>query len=114
MARCKIFISQPMHGRTIDQIKKEREEVHDDIQMVTGLPVFDIIDNLQENEEYIAGQMQHPRLWYLGNSIKMMGDADAIVFVPGWQDSQGCLIEFMIAKSYNLPMYFLGSSQYIL
>lgn len=105
--KAKVFISQPMHGLTIDQIKEVREESYDNIKMATGLPDFDVINNLQENEEYIAGKMQHPRLWYLGNSIRMMGDADVIIFVPGWQDSQGCLIEFMIAKSYDLPMYFI-------
>ena len=111
-----LFVSQPMSGLTMDEIFKARESAIDtfmnlyeqscnidpDLKLV-------VIDNIQE--EFTKQCEQEGRtphsLEYLGNDIKMMKDADAIVFAKGWEKSKGCSVEFLVAKhNNNIPMYF--------
>ena len=43
-------------------------------------------------------------LWYLGESLKLLGTADFAVFAPGWQDYRGCRIEHDAAVQYGIPI----------
>lgn len=43
-------------------------------------------------------------LWYLGESLKLLGTADFVVFAPGWQDYRGCRIEHDAAVAYGIPI----------
>ena len=43
-------------------------------------------------------------LWYLGESLKLLGTADFAVFAPGWQDYRGCRIEHDAATQYGIPI----------
>lgn len=43
-------------------------------------------------------------LWYLGESLKLLGTADFAVFAPGWQDYRGCRIEHDAAVAYGIPI----------
>ena len=91
----KIFISSVMNGKTEDQIISERKEVIDLLKTVEGEEV-EIIDSVLKAEN-------KPSLWYLGESIKLMADADLVVFAPGWEKGRGCLIEHECAVKYNIP-----------
>ena len=84
-----------MNGKTEDQIISERKEVIDLLKAVEGEEV-EIIDSVLKAEN-------KPPLWYLGESIKLMADADLIVFAPGWEKGRGCLIEHECAVKYNIP-----------
>lgn len=84
-----------MNGKTEDQIIAERKEVIDLLKAVEGEEV-EIIDSVLKAEN-------KPSLWYLGESIKLMADADLIVFAPGWEKGRGCLIEHECAVKYNIP-----------
>ena len=96
----RVFISQPMNGKTdkqimdarreaaIDAIKRIHEEygVREDIEVMHT--VFDFSNNV------------HP-LVYLGKSIEMMGDADIVYFARGWDNARGCVIEHECANRYG-------------
>lgn len=93
----KVFISQPFNGKSYSEIINTRAEairkLHDD-----GYQDIEIVDNYtKEHVPERAG-----RLWYLGDSIKLMDGCDLIVFAGEWYNAKGCLAEFKIAKLYNL------------
>lgn len=109
-----VFISQPMTGLSIEEIKKVREKVEKDARMYITWEYHDeidaatfyknninIIDNLQED----LPADTHP-LEYLSNDIKMLKDADFIYFCKDWEYSRGCNIEFQVAKTYGIKMIF--------
>ena len=102
----KFFVSQPMHGLTMEEILKVREfaKLFISLYIAENGEEFEIIDTIQANKEYIAGETTHPRLWYLGNSIAMMSNADMVIMMPGWKDSAGCVIECEIASQYDIPV----------
>jgi len=92
----KVFISQPMSGLTIEQIKEDRERCIKVIKDEIG-DDFEVIDNLQENKNY-----PH-KLYYLSEDLKFLSEADVVFFATGWDDARGCEIEWQAAKNYLDP-----------
>lgn len=91
--KLKIMISQPMNGKTEEQIRNERAHLVKKLEE-KGYEVIDTIF-AEETPEGDA------RLFYLAKSIEAMSKVDAIVFMPGWKDARGCKIEHEIAVKYN-------------
>lgn len=110
-----LFVSQPMSGLEMDQIMKARQSA-----IATFINLYElsynidpdlnlvVIDNIQEEftkQCEAEGRTPHS-LEYLGNDIKMLKDADAIIFAKGWEKSKGCFVEFIVAQHNNISMYF--------
>lgn len=43
-------------------------------------------------------------LEYLGESIKVLAQADIAYFARGWNKARGCRIEYMCAKEYGIDV----------
>ncbi len=92
----KVMLSHPMSGMSESDVMKLRKMMTEYLKARYGK--IEIIDNYHhKNVPENAG-----RLWHLGTSIRMMEEADAIFFCPGWQSAKGCKIEYAICKLYNL------------
>lgn len=95
----KIMISQPMKGKTEEQIRIEREEL---VKRLTeeGHEVVDtVFDDFQNG--------QATPLHYLAKSIEAMSKVDAVIFMQGWEDARGCRIEEQCAREYNKFVMYL-------
>lgn len=92
----KLFISQPMNGRTDEEILRERYAAVAEAEQIIGEPVT-VLDSFFENAPSDAGP-----LWYIGQSILLLAFADAVYFCKGWQNARGCRIEHECAKEYGL------------
>ena len=98
----KVFISQPMNGMTDEQINNARDEMRADVIAQTSND-FDTEDSGIEIMDTIIKDdipNAHP-LVYLGKSIEMMANADAVYFAHGWENMRGCRIEHECAKKYG-------------
>ena len=93
----KLFISQPMNGKTDDEILKEREIAIRKAKEELGEDV-EVIDSFFENEP----KVKTIPLWHLGESLKLLSEADIAYFAHGWQDARGCLIEQRCANDYGV------------
>ena len=91
----RIMISQPMTGRTVGDIRRERSKVINKLKE-EGHEVIDTIFNFEGKDPYNDG------LFYMGHSILAMSEVDAVVFMPGWDKSRGCKIEQELALRYGL------------
>ena len=87
----KIMISQPMRGKTNEQIRKEREELVRRLQE-EGHEVIDTVLDISENKSPI---------YYLSKSIELLAKADDVVLMKGWQEARGCRIEYTVAVEYG-------------
>lgn len=92
----KVFISQPMNGKTDEEIKKERLRVISKIGDLVSEP-FEVIDSYFESAPHDAKP-----LWFLGKSIELLSSADLAYFSKGWESSRGCYIEHACAVSYMI------------
>lgn len=87
----KIMISQPMAGKTNEQILDERKELVRELQN-EGHIIIDTVLDISENKSPI---------YYLAKSIELLDQADAVVFMKGWQEARGCRVEHFIALEYG-------------
>ena len=86
------FISQPMKNKTTEQIKNEREEV---IEFLHRNDMNEINSIIENNKDPI---------YSLGESIKLMANADCAYFMKGWNTARGCIIEHEVCERYGIPI----------
>lgn len=98
----KIFISQPMKGRSDQEIIKERQELEEFAKQVfpDSKEKIEVINSFYQQ----APVTKNP-LWYLGKSLEYLSEADAVFFAPSWGNTRGCKIELMSCLLYNIPVY---------
>lgn len=90
----KIMISQPMGHKSLEIIRRERE---------------DLVKALQEKGHYVVDTIytyEAPKgcdeaIYYLAKSIEAMSKVDAVIFMRGWKDVRGCRIEHQVAVDYG-------------
>ena len=93
----KVAISQPMHGKTTKQILEERAMLVAKLEN-SNTQVINTILDISEGKD---------PMFYLGESIQIMAEADAIIFMPGWEKARGCWLEYQAAKRYGKIIFLL-------
>ena len=93
----KLFISQPMRGKTDEEILRVRTEAIAAAERMLGEDV-EAIDSF-----FGTSNMSHA-LEYLGESIKLLAKADVAFFARGWDKARGCKIEHTCAVEYGIPV----------
>ncbi len=94
----KVFISQPMKGKTNEEIKSERNRLIGKVRALYGDDI-EIIDSFFENAPADARP-----LWFLGKSLELLATADVAAFARGWRDARGCRIENICAIEYGIEV----------
>ncbi len=98
----KVFISQPMHGRTKWEITKVRNKIKKLVEERFGEAYQ--IEYL--NEDSSERPKDWTRIQNLGYSIMNMHDTDIVVFAPLWGKANGCLVEHSVARLYEKNMLY--------
>lgn len=92
-------VSQPMRGKTTEEIKAARAAVVSKYQ-AQG---WEFVDTLFENvPKDVYETNRHFSLWCLSESLKMMSDVDVVVFLGGWENARGCKIEHDACRAYGV------------
>lgn len=94
----KLFISQPMEGKSIADILVERRKAIESAEEKIGEPV-EVIDSFTQRAPAYAKP-----LWILEKSLELLAGADIAYFAKGWQDARGCKIENTCAIEYGIPV----------
>ena len=94
----KLFISQPMRGKTDEEILAERKKAIESAERNLGEPVV-VIDSFFQNAPADARP-----LWFLGKSLELLSTADIAYFAKGWEDARGCRIENQCAIEYGIEV----------
>lgn len=90
----RIMISQPMNGKTNEQIMAERKELVEQLER-RGHEVINTVFTEEPPKD------SDTAIWYLAKSIEMIGKVDGLVFMKGWENARGCQIEHHVAQSYG-------------
>lgn len=91
-----VFISLPMRGSTIEQIRKRMERIFKPFKK-SGYKLINTVWLEPEPDD-----LRH-HTYYLGKSISEMCRADVVVFASDWAKASGCRIERMICNTYDIP-----------
>lgn len=92
----KVFISQPMNGKSDRMIREERQLVID-VCKENGLEVIDSVFDVGPGSA----------IKYLARSIELMDDADRVVMMKGWEKARGCRIEHEVAVAYGKEVVYV-------
>ena len=108
-----IFISQPMTGKSEEEILATRQEAIDKIHQLASkdgeqVNIIDsYIDDATRNE--FQGRMGDAINWdiyWLSQSLQKLALADTIWLCDGWGHSKGCNVELECATQYGLDIVY--------
>lgn len=103
----KAMLSQPMAGKTDEEIIATREKA---IKVLKSKG-YELVNTLFTDEWYNKenmeqrGVVQIP-LCFLAKSLDHMSLCDAVYFCKGWENARGCRIEHEAAKAYGLEIIY--------
>lgn len=90
----RIMISQPMKNKSLERIRRERQQLVDELQK-QGYYVLDTIFTEEAPKDCDES------IYYLAKSIEVIGKVDAVIFMSGWENARGCRIEHQVAVDYG-------------
>lgn len=103
----KAIISQPMNGKTEEEIVAARE------RSISWLHEngYEVVNTLFTDDWYKPENMEkrgvvNVPLCFLAKSLENMSKVDTVYFVDGWRDARGCIVEHLAAKSYGLHIIY--------
>ena len=101
------MISQPMHGKTFEEIVATRNMALDKLHFRS----YEVVNTLF-TEEYHSwdlaknGKLSNRPLFWLAKSLEAMSRCDAVYFCKGWENYRGCKIEHDAAVAYGLEIIY--------
>lgn len=103
----KAMLSQPMAGKTSEEIAVTRERA------IAALKEqgYEIVNTLFDDEWHTNEALEkvgvvHIPLCFLGQSLEHMSMCHAVYFCKGWESARGCRIEHEAEKAYGLEIIY--------
>ena len=98
----RLFISQPMRGKTDEEIEREREEL-----IAIAKAVYADRGEVEAIDSFFKGGLNAPAnakvpLYYLSKSLELLATADVAIFAKDWREARGCRIEHECADGYGI------------
>lgn len=98
----RLFISQPMRGKTDAEIEREREELIAIAKAVyADRGEVEVIDSFFKGGLDVPADAKAP-LYHLGKSLELLATADVAIFAKDWREARGCRIEHECADAYGV------------
>lgn len=103
----KAMLSQPMGGKTDEEIVETRERAI----KVLEAKGYEVVNTLFKDEWYShenmekRGVVQIP-LCFLAKSLENMSLCHTVYFCKGWENARGCKIEHEAAVAYGLDIIY--------
>lgn len=94
----RLFISQPMKGKTDEEILAVREKAIASAERHLGEEV-EVIDSF-----FRSAPVDARPLWFLAKSLELLSTADVAYFAKGWEGARGCRIENICAVEYGIDL----------
>ena len=98
----RLFISQPMRGKSDEEIESEREEL-----IAIAKAVYADRGEVEVIDSFFKGGLNVPAgakapLYYLSKSLELLATADVAIFAKDWREARGCRIEHECADGYGV------------
>lgn len=97
----KLFVSVPMKGRTEEEIKASIQKMKKIAEIYEG-EELELIDSYIEDN---PPKDNKEAVWYLGESLKKLAQADVFIGIDEAYDWNGCYIERDTAQRYGIKTY---------
>lgn len=97
----KLFVSVPMKGRTEEEIKASIQKMKKIAEIYEG-EELELIDSYVEDN---PPKNSKEAVWYLGESLKKLAQADVFIGIDEAYDWNDCCIEKDTAYRYGIKMH---------
>lgn len=97
----KAMLSQPMAGKSEEEIKATREKAIATLKEKG----YEIVNTLFTDKWYSNEVVQIP-LCFLAKSLENMSLCHAAYFCKGWEQARGCRLEHDAAVAYGLDVIY--------
>jgi len=103
----KAMLSQPMAGKTDEEIMATRDNAIDALKEMG----YEVVNTLFTDDWYSSEAMkergvENIPLCFLAKSLENMSLCHAAYFCKGWENARGCRIEHEAAKAYGLTIIY--------
>lgn len=103
----KAMLSQPMAGKSEEEIRATREKAIKALEKRN----YEIVNTLFSDEWYSSDKMKERGvvqipLCFLAKSLENMSLCHAVYFCKGWEQARGCRIEHDAAVAYGLTILY--------
>ena len=103
----KAMISQPMAGKTDEEIISARNEAIETLESMG----YEVVNTLFTDEWYSKESMTERGvvnipMTFFAKSIENMALCHAAFFCDGWQEARGCKLEHEVAKAYGVEIIY--------
>ena len=103
----KAMLSQPMNGKTNEEIVATRERAIKELEAAG----YEVVNTLFTDERYSSENMKNRGvenipLCFLAKSLENMSLCNAAYFCKGWDKARGCKIEHDAAVAYGLDIIY--------
>lgn len=105
----KLFVSVPMKGRTEEEIKASIQKMKKIAEIYEG-EELELIDSYIEDNPHKDSK---EAVWYLGESIKKLAQADVFIGIQEHYDWNGCHVEFVVKQEYGIKSYTIPATYVI-
>lgn len=102
----KLFVSIPMKGRSEEEIRKSIAKMKNIVEAYEGEEVELIDSYVKDNPP----ENNNQALWYLGESIKKLSEADIMVTIDDRYSWNGCVVEYEAACRYGIKVYTIPAN----
>lgn len=97
MSKKKVYISLPITGHNIEGVEKRCKSACELIEQLG----FDAVSPLEVSSNPDASYEEH-----IGRDITALLQCDAVIFLEGWNYSNGCSLEYSAAGIYEKERLF--------
>lgn len=100
-----VFLSLPMRGLSSAQIDANIAGMTSALE-AAGYLRSEMYHNFYERleDEYAY---TNPRVALLSRAIEKMAKCDAVAFLEGWENADGCVVEHEVAKRYGMEILYI-------
>ena len=103
----KAMVSQPMAGKTEEEIIAAREAAKEFLETLG----YEFVNTKFTDEWYSQEKMQERGvvnipLAFMEKGIEHMCMCSAVYFTSGWEQARGCRIEHEVAKAYGVKIFY--------
>ena len=107
MTMKRAMLSQPMAGKTDEEIRETRKSAISALKS-SG---YEVVNTLFTDEWYSKDKMKERGvvqipLCFMAKSLEKMSLCHAVYFCKGWEEARGCKIEHAAAVAYGLEIIY--------
>lgn len=96
----KAMISQPMAGKTDEEIAATRDLAVAKLRQMG----YEVVDTYFKDGLTVPPKVVNVPLYYMSQSLAKMAECDAVYLCEGWENARGCKVERAAAVAYDLEI----------